>query len=125
MKALAAALVLSLCVAACEAARTSREAQVDGPGRSDRVARVEAGQSADDDPEAGARLGSSTGSSDRRTGWPLHGRDAWEQRYSPLDEIDETTIPALALAWTTATGTTRGMEATPLVQGGVRSESVV
>ena len=54
-----------------------------------------------------------------RNDWLSYGRTLSEQRYSPLDEIDEANVSALALAWTTATGTTRGMEATPLVQDGV------
>jgi len=49
----------------------------------------------------------------------LHGRTPGEQRYSPLDQIHERNVAQLGLAWTYATGTTRGLEATPLVEDGV------
>jgi len=52
-------------------------------------------------------------------GWPLHGRTPGEERYSPLDQIHERNVAQLGLAWTYATGTTRGLEATPLVEDGV------
>jgi quinohemoprotein ethanol dehydrogenase len=52
-------------------------------------------------------------------GWPVHGRTPGEQRYSPLDQIDEHNVARLGLAWTYATGTTRGLEATPIVADGV------
>ncbi|MEZ4330449.1 MAG: PQQ-dependent dehydrogenase, methanol/ethanol family [Myxococcota bacterium] len=51
--------------------------------------------------------------------WPSHGRTPAEQRYSPLAQIDETNVARLGLAWTTETGTTRGMEATPILHDGV------
>ena len=59
------------------------------------------------------------GSSDRRTGWPAHGRNAWEQRYSPLDQINTLNVAELGLAWSADLGTNRGIEATPLVVDGV------
>ncbi len=51
--------------------------------------------------------------------WPAHGRTADEQRYSPLDAITTANVGRLGHAWTTDLGTTRGMEATPLVVDGV------
>jgi PQQ-dependent dehydrogenase (methanol/ethanol family) len=51
--------------------------------------------------------------------WPLHGRMPGEQRYSPLDRIDEHNVAKLGLAWSYATGTNRGLEATPIVADGV------
>jgi len=51
--------------------------------------------------------------------WLSYGRTDAEQRFSPLARIDESNVANLGLAWTTETGTTRGMEATPLVHDGV------
>lgn len=51
--------------------------------------------------------------------WPGHGRDWREQRYSPLDQIHRRNLSDLGLAWSHETGTTRGMEATPIVVDGV------
>jgi len=51
--------------------------------------------------------------------WPLHGRTPAEQRYSPLADIDEHNVAQLGLAWSYATGTNRGLEATPIVADGV------
>ncbi len=45
--------------------------------------------------------------------WLAHGRTYSEQRYSPLDQIDQGNIRRLGLAWAYATGTRRGLEATP------------
>lgn len=51
--------------------------------------------------------------------WLSYGRTYDEQRFSPLDQINETTAKDLGLAWSYATGTIRGLEATPLVVDGV------
>jgi PQQ-dependent dehydrogenase (methanol/ethanol family) len=51
--------------------------------------------------------------------WLMYGRTYDEQRFSPLDEINETTIARLGLLWTRELGTTSGLEATPLVVDGV------
>ena len=51
--------------------------------------------------------------------WRLHGRTNSEQRFSPLAEIDATTVKRLGLAWSYATGSRRGLEATPLVIDGL------
>jgi PQQ-dependent dehydrogenase (methanol/ethanol family) len=51
--------------------------------------------------------------------WLTYGRTYAEWRYSPLDQIDDANVAKLGLAWTYATGTTRGMEATPIVHDGV------
>ena len=51
--------------------------------------------------------------------WPLHGLTHQEQRFSPLKEINEQTVARLGLAWSHELGTTRGLEATPLVIDGV------
>ncbi|MBI5503837.1 MAG: PQQ-dependent dehydrogenase, methanol/ethanol family [Deltaproteobacteria bacterium] len=51
--------------------------------------------------------------------WMSHGRTWSEQRYSSLDQINTATVGGLGLAWNYETGTTRGMESTPLVIDGV------
>ncbi|MDP2124945.1 MAG: PQQ-dependent dehydrogenase, methanol/ethanol family [Parvibaculum sp.] len=51
--------------------------------------------------------------------WLSHGRTYDEQRFSPLDEINDGNIGELALAWSLDTATTRGLEATPIVVDGV------
>ena len=50
--------------------------------------------------------------------WLEHGRTYSEQRFSPLDQITDKTIGGLGLAWFWNTGTTRGIEATPIVVDG-------
>lgn len=52
-------------------------------------------------------------------GWPLHGRDSGEQRFSPADQIDRETIKDLGLAWYHEFDTDRGQQATPIVVDGV------
>ncbi len=51
--------------------------------------------------------------------WLLHGRTEGETRFSPLARINPQTVKDLGLAWSFATETTRGLEATPIVAGGV------
>ncbi|MAC08998.1 MAG: hypothetical protein CML74_04230, partial [Rhodobiaceae bacterium] len=51
--------------------------------------------------------------------WLAHGRDYKEQRYSPLDQINTETIQNLKLEWSLDMGTTRGLEATPIVDNGI------
>jgi PQQ-dependent dehydrogenase (methanol/ethanol family) len=51
--------------------------------------------------------------------WPLHGRTEGETRFSPLARINADTVKDLGLAWSFATETTRGLEATPIVTNGV------
>ncbi|MCH1550447.1 MAG: PQQ-binding-like beta-propeller repeat protein, partial [Pseudomonadales bacterium] len=51
--------------------------------------------------------------------WQNHGRTYSEQRFSPLEQINRETVAELGLQWSLATGTTRGLEATPLVSDGV------
>ncbi|HEV2102545.1 MAG TPA: PQQ-dependent dehydrogenase, methanol/ethanol family, partial [Candidatus Acidoferrum sp.] len=51
--------------------------------------------------------------------WAAHGRTNDEQRFSPLSQINEQTIGQLGLLWDRELGTTRGLEATPLVSNGV------
>jgi PQQ-dependent dehydrogenase (methanol/ethanol family) len=60
-------------------------------------------------------------SSASRDDWPLHGRDAGEQRFSPLAQITPQNIDELGVAWSAdfAARSLRGVEGTPLVVGGV------
>jgi PQQ-dependent dehydrogenase (methanol/ethanol family) len=51
--------------------------------------------------------------------WMSYGRTYDEQRFSPLDQIDETDVGRLGLAWSFDLQTRRGIEATPIVVDGV------
>ena len=51
--------------------------------------------------------------------WLTYGGTYAEQRFSPLHQIDESNVSKLGLAWALEMGTKRGLEATPLVVGGV------
>jgi len=51
--------------------------------------------------------------------WLSHGRSYLEERESPLTQITPENISDLGLAWYHDTGTTRGLEASPLVIDGV------
>ncbi len=55
----------------------------------------------------------------RQQDWLSYGRDYYEQRFSPLNEISDTNVDKLGLAWQFETATERGLEATPLVVDGV------
>ena len=51
--------------------------------------------------------------------WLLHGRTHYEQRFSPLKQINHKNISKLGHAWSFDTRSTRGLEATPIVRDGV------
>ena len=51
--------------------------------------------------------------------WATYGLDYHEQRFSPLDQINDKNAAQLGLAWSFETATDRGLEATPLVIDGV------
>src|SRR5512135_689991 len=51
--------------------------------------------------------------------WLAHGRTYGEQRYSPLSQINDGNVDKLGLAWSFATATTRGLQASPIVVDGV------
>ncbi len=51
--------------------------------------------------------------------WLTYGGTYSEQRFSTLDKISTTNVAQLGLAFSYETNTTRGLEATPLVVGGV------
>jgi quinohemoprotein ethanol dehydrogenase len=50
--------------------------------------------------------------------WLAHGRTYDEQRYSPLATINDANVGGLDLAWSYATGTLRGLQASPIVVDG-------
>jgi quinohemoprotein ethanol dehydrogenase len=58
------------------------------------------------------------GADERAGEWLTHGRTYAETRFSPLSRINTQTVETLGLLWSFATGTTRGLEATPLVGDG-------
>jgi glucose dehydrogenase len=51
--------------------------------------------------------------------WISHGRTYSEQRFSPLEKINTSNVQDLGLAWSFELPENRGIEATPLVTGGV------
>jgi quinohemoprotein ethanol dehydrogenase len=51
--------------------------------------------------------------------WMSHGRTYDEQRYSPLEKINDGNVAKLGLAWTHKLDVDRGVEATPIVVDGV------
>ena len=51
--------------------------------------------------------------------WLMYGRTYDDHRFSPLTQINEQTVGKLGLAWSRELGSTRGLEATPLVEDGV------
>ncbi|MCP3984491.1 MAG: PQQ-dependent dehydrogenase, methanol/ethanol family [bacterium] len=63
--------------------------------------------------------GEGAGAPALETDWPLHGRTQDEQRFSPIGAIHRDNVTRLGLAWSVPAGTTRGLEATPIVVDGV------
>jgi len=55
--------------------------------------------------------------------WMSTGRTYDEQRFSPLDQINQDNVGQLGLAWYWNTGTKRGLESTPIVVDGVMFNS--
>jgi quinohemoprotein ethanol dehydrogenase len=51
--------------------------------------------------------------------WLTHGRTYDEQRFSPLEQIDDRNVDELGLDWFYDTGNDRGHEATPIVVDGI------
>ena len=51
--------------------------------------------------------------------WMTHGRTYSEQRFSPLNQINDQNVGRLGLAWSLDLDTHRGQEATPIVVDGV------
>src|SRR5215204_5005285 len=51
--------------------------------------------------------------------WLTYGRDYYESRFSPLNQIDTSNVSQLGVAWTFDTDSVRGLEATPLIHDGI------
>src|SRR5215813_8456350 len=51
--------------------------------------------------------------------WLMYGRTYDDHRFSPLNHINDQTASKLGLVWSKEFDTTRGLEATPLVENGV------
>ncbi len=51
--------------------------------------------------------------------WTTYGRTSDDHRFSPLNQINEQTVGKLGLAWSRELDTTRGLEATPIVEDGI------
>jgi len=61
----------------------------------------------------------SAGGAEDSADWSMHGRSYYEQRFSPLKQINGENVGKLGLVWSHEFGTNRGLEATPLVVNGV------
>jgi quinohemoprotein ethanol dehydrogenase len=92
---LRACLALLLLVAACQG----------GPGAPSGSRPIDAARLASADAEPGQ--------------WMMDGRNYSAQRYSPLQQINESSVAKLGLAWSAELDTFRGVEATPLFVDGV------
>ena len=117
--------LMGLCLLALVGA-CSREA----PDQAAAPAAVEAevAQASDRAPQIRAATdsidGARIGNADSEPGnWLAHGRTYDEQRFSPLTQINESTIADLGLAWHWDTGTRRGLESTPIVVDGIMFNS--
>ncbi len=62
---------------------------------------------------------SEDGNSKLAQNWSKHGFTDHEQRFSPLNQIDDKNVDRLGLVWSFETRTYRGLEATPLVVDGI------
>jgi len=51
--------------------------------------------------------------------WLMYGRTYDDHRFSPLKQVNEQTVGQLGLMWSREFPTTRGLQATPLVENGV------
>ncbi|HVS87360.1 MAG TPA: PQQ-dependent dehydrogenase, methanol/ethanol family [Candidatus Acidoferrum sp.] len=67
----------------------------------------------------GCKSSNRSGGTDDAADWTMYGRTNDEQRFSPLNQISEQNVGQLGLVWSRELGTTRGLEATPLVANGV------
>jgi quinohemoprotein ethanol dehydrogenase len=79
-------------------------------------AESEAGSSVEPRPVNGERI---INADEEPGNWLTHGRTYGEQRFSPLDQINDKNVNELGLAWHFDFGTKRALEATPLVIDGV------
>jgi PQQ-dependent dehydrogenase (methanol/ethanol family) len=103
-----AVALVALLLAACERGPApSPEAPTDQPQEGAPAVRLDVD---------GARIIAA----DREPGnWLSHGRTYDEQRYSPLNQINDDNVGELGLAWYYDLETNRGLEATPIVVDGM------
>ena len=67
-----------------------------------------------------AAAGPGAGATAQQSDWPMHGRDAAETRYSPLDRINTGNVDRLGVAWSWEIPKTGArLETTPIVVDGV------
>jgi len=66
-----------------------------------------------------AKLAADTADPEADGNWLMYGRTYEDHRFSPLTQINEQTVSRLGLVWSREMNTTRGLEATPLIQNGV------
>ncbi|MEJ0098691.1 MAG: PQQ-dependent dehydrogenase, methanol/ethanol family [Pseudomonadota bacterium] len=59
-----------------------------------------------------------SGSASKDAEWGSHGRDATEQRFSPLTQVDATNVSQLGLAWSATLTEGGGYQSTPLIIDG-------
>jgi len=64
----------------------------------------------------GVRL---AGADSDTSNWLMYGRTYDDHRFSPLKQVNEQTVGQLGLMWSREFPTTRGLQATPLVENGV------
>jgi quinohemoprotein ethanol dehydrogenase len=55
--------------------------------------------------------------------WPSAGYSYWEQRFSPLTQINDSNVSQLGIAWSADLPDARGVEATPVVVDGALYQS--
>jgi quinohemoprotein ethanol dehydrogenase len=78
-----------------------------------------ANQSAAEKPNAQTADANLASADQDAANWLMYGRTYDDHRFSPLNQINEQTVPKLGLVWSKEFDTTRGLEATPLVENGV------
>src|ERR1700722_1983890 len=64
-------------------------------------------------------LGRLLNADQENSNWLMYGRTYDDHRFSPLKQINEENVGKLGLAWSRELGTTRGLEASPLVEDGI------
>lgn len=64
-------------------------------------------------------VGAHAAAKDVAIDWPVHGGTDLEQRFSPLEQINDRNVGKLGLSWSAEFDSNRGQEATPIVVNGV------
>ena len=98
-------LFLGGCSKQAEDAETAKDLEAEAPESSEVV--------------ASAGVGAADIIAAESTGWRSHGRTYSEQRHSPLTDINLENVNKLGLHWSYDLGTSRGIEATPIVHDGM------